>query len=110
MSATRASSERREGDQELDRLAPPSALDAGSRFGQLGERFDRRSPFWIGIAGGLGVAVAYVLWSAVSSARGVLLLIALAFVIAIGLEPVVAMLERRRVPRWAGVVILSLAR
>ncbi len=37
-----------------------------------------------------------------------MLLIALALVVAIGLEPVVAMFERRRVPRWAGVAIVSL--
>ena len=92
----------------LEPVAPRNELDTGSRFGQLGERFDRRSPFWVGLAGGLGVAIAYLLWAAVTSAQGVLLLIVLALVIAIGLEPVVAMLERRRVPRWAGVAIVSL--
>jgi predicted PurR-regulated permease PerM len=104
----RQDSERPDSGSVLDRGAQSDAAGGNNRFGQLGERFDRRSPFWIGMAGGLGLAVAYVLWLAISSARGVLLLIALALVIAIGLDPVVGMLERRRVPRWAGVVIVSL--
>jgi predicted PurR-regulated permease PerM len=85
--------------------------DAGGgrrRFGELGKPFDRRSPFRIGVLGGLGLAVAYVVWLAVSAASGLLLLIVLALVIAVGLDPVVAILERR-VPRWIGVVIVSLA-
>lgn len=119
-------SERPDGDPELDQVAqqdsevaqPDSARpdaaqsDAATgnkRFGQLGEQFDRRSPFWIGMVGGVGLAVAYVLWLALSSALGVLLLIALALVIALGLDPVVGLLERRRVPRWAGVLTVSLA-
>jgi predicted PurR-regulated permease PerM len=113
----REHSERPQGNPVVDRGAQPG-LDPGvqtdetggnNRFGQLGERFDRRSPFWIGMVGGLGLAVAYVVWLAISSASGVLLLIALALVIAIGLDPVVALLEHWRVPRWAGVVIVSLA-
>jgi predicted PurR-regulated permease PerM len=80
-----------------------------SRFGEIGERFDRRSPFWIGMAGGLGLAVAYVLWLAISSSEGLLLLVVLAMVIAIGLDPVVGLLQRARVPRWLGVTIVSLS-
>jgi predicted PurR-regulated permease PerM len=80
-----------------------------NRFGPLGERFDRHSPFWIGMSGGLGLAAAYVVWTAVSSSREVLLFIALAFVIAIGLDPVVGVLCRLAAPRWLGVVIVLLA-
>ncbi len=129
----REDSERPDGDPARDQAAPESpvgdsaqsqaaqpevAQPSGAqpdepagheRFGHLGERFNRRSPFWIGMVGGVGLIAAYVLWLALSQAIGVLLLIALALVIALGLDPVVAMLERGRVPRWAGVLIVSLA-
>src|SRR5580658_10624404 len=94
---------------DLDRATQVDAGGSNRRFGELGKPFDRRSPFRIGVLGGLGLAVAYVGWLALSAASGVLLLMALALVIAIGLEPVVSMLQRLRVPRWAGVVIVSLA-
>jgi len=61
------------------------------------------------VSGGLGLAVAYLLWIAISSSREVLLLMALSLVIAIGLDPVVVLLRRLGVPRWLGVLIVSLA-
>jgi len=79
------------------------------RFGQLGEQFDRHSPFWIGMYGGLGLGVAYVVAIALASSRQVLLLMALALVIAIGLDPVVGLLRRLGLPRWLGVLMVSLA-
>jgi predicted PurR-regulated permease PerM len=79
-----------------------------TRFGELGRRFDRRSPFWIGLTGALGVGAAYLLADAVLSARGVLLLIFLALFIAVGLEPIVAVVYRHRVPRGLAVALVSL--
>ena len=101
-------SERSVGDPAFDRAAQGDAAGGNSRFGQLGEPFDRRSPFRIGVVGGLGLVVAYVFWLAISGAAGVLLLMALALVTAVGLDPVVSGLERRGVPRWLGVVLVSL--
>ena len=69
-------SERSVGDPVLDRAIQGDAAEGNGRFGELGERFDRRSPFWIGLVGGLGLVAAYVLWVAISSAEGVLLLMA----------------------------------
>lgn len=57
--------------------------------------------------GGLGLIVAYIFWLALSAASGILLLIVLALILAIGLEPIVRSLERHRVPRWLGVVFVS---
>jgi predicted PurR-regulated permease PerM len=102
-------SERSAGDPVLDRAAPGDAGGGNRRFGELGEPFDHRSPFRIGVLAGLGLAVAYVGWLAISAASGVLLLMVLALIIAIGLDPVVSMLQRQRMPRWVGVVIVSLA-
>jgi predicted PurR-regulated permease PerM len=93
----------------LDRDARVAAVGDRSQFGNPGRRFDRRSPFWIGLLGGLGVGAAYVIALSVASAREVLLLIVLAFFIALGLEPVVALLHRHGVRRALAVVIVSLA-
>ena len=81
-------------------------------YGEVGPRFDRRSPFYIGVTGALGVAVVYALVSMVFAAGQILLLIALAVVIAVGLDPPVAWLHRRGLPRWAAVtavLVVSLA-
>jgi predicted PurR-regulated permease PerM len=102
-------SESSESTPPLNGAAPTDRDGAGPRFGQLGEPFDRRSPFWIGLGGGLGLAVAYLVWVAISSARGVLLVIALALTIAIGLDPIVTLLGRRGLPRWLCVLIVSVA-
>jgi len=102
-------STRMNGDSVLQ--AEARRRDAGRHegFGQLGEQFDRRSPFWIGMSGGLGLGVAYLIAIALSSAREVLLLTALAFVIALGLDPIVGALGHLGVPRWLGVLIVLLA-
>ena len=69
---------------------------------------DRRSPFFIGMAGAAGVAVTVGLAELAIRARSVLVLIGLALFIAACLDPVVGWLARRRVPRWAAVVIVLL--
>jgi predicted PurR-regulated permease PerM len=91
----------------LDREARVEAAGEGV-FGQLGQRFDRRSPFWIGMVGGLGVGAAYVLGRTIVDARQILLLIFLALFIAVGLEPLVALLHRHRVRRGFSVLIVML--
>jgi predicted PurR-regulated permease PerM len=93
----------------LDREARVEAVEGEGPYGELGRRFNRRSPFYIGMMGGLGLAVAYLVAWAVASADQVLELIALAFFIAVGLEPIVAFLHRRGVRRGLAVTIVSLA-
>jgi predicted PurR-regulated permease PerM len=96
-------------DSKVDRTSQVEATGLDSRFGELGEPFDRRSPFRIGVVGGLGLAVAYVFWVGITAAAGVLLLMVLALVIGIGLDPVVTQVQRLGVPRWVGVAVVSLA-
>ena len=96
-------------DLLLDREARIDAVEGEGEFGRPGPRFNRRSPFWIGMTGGLGLGVALLIGWSIVSARQVLELIALALFIAIGLEPVVALLHRHRVPRGVGVALVSLA-
>jgi predicted PurR-regulated permease PerM len=93
----------------LDREARVDAVEGDGRFGSPGERFDRRSPFWVGLMAGLGVGVAFALAWSVVTARQILLLIVLALFVAIGLEPLVALLHRHRVPRPLAVAVVSVA-
>jgi predicted PurR-regulated permease PerM len=90
------------------KVAAGQAEDSG-RLGRLGPPMNRRSPFFIGMAGAAGVAITIALVELVIRARPVLVLIGLALFIAAGLDPVVSWLTRRRVPRWAAVVIVLLA-
>lgn len=90
-----------------DEPTRPDGDSEPGRFGEPGRRFDRRSPFWIGLHGALGVAAAFVVAYSVFSARQILLLIGLSLFIAVGLEPVVALLHRHRIPRPLAVAIVS---
>lgn len=78
-------------------------------LGQPGKPLNHRSPFLIGMWAAAGVAVTYMLAELLSRARSVLILIGLAFFIAAGLDPVVAWLTRRGVPRWAAVTAVVFA-
>jgi predicted PurR-regulated permease PerM len=61
------------------------------------------SPFRVGAVGAAGVALTAGLVELIISARNVLVLIGLALFLAVGLEPAVAALVRRGLPRWAAV-------
>jgi predicted PurR-regulated permease PerM len=85
------------------------AAEVAERTGGLGtpgRPVNRRSPFMIGLTAALGVAVAYGLIELILKSRSVLILIFLAFFIAAGLDPLVGMLVRRGLPRWAAVLIV----
>jgi predicted PurR-regulated permease PerM len=77
-------------------------------LGRLGRPLNHRSPFFVGLLGAAGVAVTLLLAELVVTARDVLVLIGLALFIAIGLEPAVSWLARRRFPRWAAVATVLL--
>lgn len=77
-------------------------------LGRPGRPLNRRSPFFMGLYGAAGVAVTYLTFQLVVTARDVLILIGLALFIAIGLEPAVSWLVRRRLPRWAAVSTVML--
>jgi predicted PurR-regulated permease PerM len=74
-------------------------------MGEPGPRMNRRSPFYIGLAGAAGVAVTYGLVELLVRSRSILIIIGLGLFIAVGLDPVVSWLTRRNVPRWAAVLI-----
>jgi predicted PurR-regulated permease PerM len=78
-------------------------------LGEPGRPMDRRSPFFIGMVGAAGVAVTYALAQIVVGMRDMLLLIGLAFFLAVGFDPIVSWLARRGLPRWAAVLSVMLA-
>ena len=97
--------------EEIHAAAEAEAgVDEELAYGRVGPRFDRRSPFYMGLAGATGVAVVFAIGSIVVAIGQVLLLIALAVIIAVGLDPAVAWLMRRGLPRWLGVTtVLTIA-
>jgi predicted PurR-regulated permease PerM len=76
-------------------------------LGVMGRPFDRRTPFFVGLTGALGVAVAYVIARGIGDITSVLIIIGLALFIAIGLNPIVAFLVRRGLSRGLTVTIVT---
>jgi predicted PurR-regulated permease PerM len=81
-------------------------------MGSPGRRFNRRSPFYLGLTAAAGVAITYAGVRVLMALSAVLILIGVAFFLALGLEPAVSWLVGRRLPRWAAttaVFVLVLA-
>jgi predicted PurR-regulated permease PerM len=87
-------------------VVTPTSGDEG--LGVMGRPFDRRTPFFIGLTGGLGVAVAYVIARGIGDITSVLIIIGLALFIAIGLNPIVAFLVHRGLSRGVAVLAVTL--
>lgn len=75
-------------------------------LGAPGKKFDRRSPFFIGLAGSAGVAVTYGAVQMLSMLSSILILIGVAFFLALGLEPVVSWLVNRGLRRWISIALV----
>ncbi|WP_084532234.1 AI-2E family transporter [Nocardia miyunensis] len=100
---------RREGEPITNaEAAAAQASTPAHPLGRPGRLFDRRSPFLVGLTGAAGVAVTYALIQAILAAGQALTLIVVAFFLAVGLEPAVSWLVRRRLPRWAAVTVVLL--
>lgn len=80
--------------------APPIAVERRPFI--LGKR---RSVVVTALLFALGAGLAYGLYVAISHLRAVLIMIALALLIALTLEPLVGMLQRHGVPRWAAAIM-----
>jgi predicted PurR-regulated permease PerM len=77
-------------------------------LGGLGRPFDHRAPFFIGLTGAFGVAVAYVIFRGIADISSVLVIVGLALFIAVGLDPVLVFLVNRGVKRGVAVGIVTL--
>lgn len=75
-------------------------------LGSLGRRFNRRSPFYIGLTASAGVAVTYGAVRLLGSLSSVLVLIGVAFFLALGLEPAASWFVNRKLPRWAATTLV----
>lgn len=75
-------------------------------LGPHGRPMDHRSPFFIGMTATAGVALTYMLVRGLVLASSMLMLIGVAFFIALGLEPAVSWLSSRKVPRLLGVTLV----
>jgi predicted PurR-regulated permease PerM len=82
--------------------------ESDENLGALGRPFDHRSPFFIGLTGFLGVAVAYAIARGIGDISSVLIIIGLALFIAIGLDPILVFLVNRGVKRGVAVLIVTL--
>lgn len=85
-----------------------AGVDEDNPFGRPGRPLSRRSPFFLGLFGALGVATAYLLVEAVIGAQQVLVLLLIALFLALGLDPSVSALERRGLSRGASIGIVFL--
>jgi predicted PurR-regulated permease PerM len=75
-------------------------------LGELGPRFNRRSPFFIGLTASAGVAVTYGAVRVLTSLSSILVLIGVAFFLALGLEPAASWFVKRKLPRWAATTLV----
>lgn len=71
---------------------------------------NRIKAFRIGLLGALGVGVGLIVWGAVATLATLILLVGLALFAALGIDPVVCWLERRKLPRPAAVTLDGSAR
>ncbi len=101
-------------EEDIEALVDAAEAEAismrgeGAELGTPGPPINRRTPFMVGMMGAAGVAVTYVLARAVVSAASILALIGLSMFLAIGLEPIVAWLTRRRMRRGFAVALVAL--
>jgi predicted PurR-regulated permease PerM len=78
-------------------------------LGRPGKPLNRRSPYFVGMLGAAGVATTYLVATLVVAAQGVLVIVGMAWFLAIGLEPAVSWLVNRRLPRWVALVTVVVA-
>ncbi len=75
-------------------------------LGSLGPHFNRRSPFYIGLTASAGVAVTYGAVRVLGSLSSMLVLIGVAFFLALGLEPAASWFVNRNLPRRAATTLV----
>jgi predicted PurR-regulated permease PerM len=96
-------------DDLAEDLQEEAAIEAGvspeHTYGRPGRPLNRRAPFYVGLTGAFGVATATIVVWALYSIRHLILLLGLAFFIAVGLDPAVRWL-RHWVPRWCAVLLV----
>jgi predicted PurR-regulated permease PerM len=88
-------------------MPPEHEAEAGPEapFGSPGPRMSAQHPLYVGFMGTVGVGIALLVYWIGSNTTQLLLWIVTALFITLGLDPVVRWLERRNVPRAAGILL-----
>ncbi len=81
--------------------ATPASATTGTGRGHL-------SPFKWGFFGGIGVLLAFIVYNALDTLRGTLIVLAIAALLAIGLDPLVTLLIKRGIRRGFAVLLVML--
>ncbi|GAB3265643.1 AI-2E family transporter [Arthrobacter pigmenti] len=102
---TAHAADRAEGGTDPHRAAIGPDDSGDARFGEPGPRLSSRNPIYLGFMGTVGVGFALLMYYIVTNVGQLLGWIAAALFIALGLDPVVRWLEKRQIPRPAGIVI-----
>jgi predicted PurR-regulated permease PerM len=89
-------------------LASAEAAKAAATGRAEAQESHRRSAFHMGFFGGFGVLIAYVSYLVLDTIRDTLILIAIAMLLAIGLDPLVNMITKRGMRRGSGVALVFL--
>ncbi|MEJ7650795.1 MAG: AI-2E family transporter [Nakamurella sp.] len=92
------------------RAAEAAAADSRAAMTAAHERAEERqfSPFKAGFFGGVGLLLAYTTYLALDTIRSTLIVIAVALLLAIGLDPAVRWFERRGLRRGLSVLVVFL--
>ena len=91
-------------DSPVPDASPSEREPATPVNARAAKAFGQRSVVGAALLFALGAGVAYVLLRLIEQLRSVLVMLALALLIALTLEPLVAVLERRGLRRWAAAV------
>lgn len=83
--------------------------DSRGPYGEPGPSLSTRNPIYLGFMGTVGVGFALLMYYIVTNVGQLLGWIAAALFISLGLDPVVRWLEKRQIPRPAGILISLLA-
>jgi predicted PurR-regulated permease PerM len=86
----------------------PSRKDDGLSLGAPGAPLNRHSPFYIGFVGAIGVLLAYGLLQVVMRLSSVLILLVVSLFLALGLDPVVKLVQARGMRRGRAVALVFL--
>jgi predicted PurR-regulated permease PerM len=86
----------------------PESSDEENPYGRLGRPVSRQSPFYKGFTGAFGVLLALALGFALREISSILVLLLIAFFLAVGLNPLVELAIRRGVKRGWAVLCVAL--
>ncbi len=95
------------GASSLDAGAGDDPVEAPLHLGKPGRPFERHSPYYVGLVGGLGLLSAYLVGLALLTVHSVLVLIVASLFLAAGLNPLVEWLERHGVRRGPSVLVVT---